>query len=183
MAPAVCYISSMKIFIFLVSLACLLVSLPTTLLAASKTATIRSQAHINDMLELTISSSGASELRFGNIRSSPNSIKTEPITIVVSVISNTGQRYQVSQLLNGALENAQGDRILPEHLQFTTASENLTGTVISDPTGLIPGPQTIFISNSAGSSETIRAQYTLSPPPYQAPGNYSALLTYTASAL
>ena len=156
---------------------------PVSSFADTRTVTIRSEAAIPNIFELTISKSGQSELAFGSIVSSGTPTKVGPITIVVSVSSNTGVPYQIIQFLNGPLENANGDKIGQENLQFITSSAKSTGTVITTPLAGSVSPETIYVSNETGASDTISAQYWLTPPSFQPPGSYSTLLTYTASAL
>ena len=151
--------------------------------AASKTVTIRTDASIQGTLELAISQSGQSELRFGNVVSSPTPTTEGPLTVDINVISNTGERYQVDQFLNEVLENENGDQIAIENLKFKTSSERSVGTVIATPISASAAAQTIFVSDSIGTSDLISAEYTLTTPAFQAPGNYSMSLTYTVSAL
>ena len=151
--------------------------------AASKMAVIRADASIKGTLELAISQSGQSELRFGNVPSSPAPTEMGPLTVVIDVISNTGERYQLDQLLNGALQNENGDQIAVQNLKFKTSSQHSAGTVVPTPTPASTSSQTIFVSDMLGTSDTINADYTLTAPANQPPGDYSMSLTYTVSAL
>ena len=151
--------------------------------AASKTVTIRSEAFIKDTLELAISQAGESELRFGNIRSSSQSTETGPLKIILHITSNTGERYQVTEHLKGPLRNASNNRMGVENLKFKSSSAKSSGTVVSTPTAASASPQTIFVSDNAGSSDSVSVEYTLTAPANQAPGDYSAPLNYTVSAL
>ncbi len=106
-----------------------------------------------------------------------------PVRMQIEVKSNTGERYQVTQIMTSALENAEGNKIVAEYLKFKTASLKTNGAVVSQPTPVTAAPQVIFTSDEQGSSDTISVEYTLVVPPSQAPGDYSALLTYTVSSL
>ena len=154
-----------------------------TLHAASKSVTIRSLASIKDTLELAVSQAGQSDLRFGNILSTSMPVEIGPLTVIIHVTSNTGERYQVTQLLNGPLQNANNDQLGVENLKFKSSSVTSAGTVVSSPIAASASAQTIFISDSAGASDTLSVEYTLTVPPSQAPGDYSTLLTYTVSVL
>ena len=157
---------------------------PTASRAETKTAFTNTTAYITPLLELAISQTGQSELRFGNIRPSAiDTIEVGPLTILIEVKSNTGDRYQVTQTINSALENAEGDKISLDHLKFKTSSAKLNGTAVASPTPVSASSQIIFTSDAQGTSDTISAEYTLAIPPSQAPGDYSALLTYTVSSL
>ena len=141
-------------------------------------------AYIAPLLELAISQTGQSELRFGNIR--PSAIDTTqvgPITLLIDVKSNTGDRYQVIQTINSALENSEGDKIDLSNLRFKTSSIKSNGIAIASPTPVSASSQIVFTSDAQGTSDTISAEYTLTVPASQAPGDYSALLTYTVSSL
>lgn len=145
---------------------------------------VNAKVDIPTILELNIEQSGQSELRFGNLR--PSAVQTTeagPVTIIINVKSNVGESYQVTQAISNELENAEGIKIGSENLKFTTASVKTKGTVISQTKSVSKAAQTIFVSDAAGSSDTIKAEYTLSVPASQAPGDYSALLTYTVSTL
>ena len=152
--------------------------------AEIKTVVANTTAYIAPLLELAISQTGQSELRFGNIR--PSAIDTTqvgPITLLIDVKSNTGDRYQVIQTINSALENSEGDKIDLSNLRFKTSSIKSNGIAIASPTPVSASSQIVFTSDAQGTSDTISAEYTLTVPASQAPGDYSALLTYTVSSL
>ena len=152
--------------------------------AESKNVSVNVKANIDTVLELNIEQTGQSELRFGNIRASATQAsETAPIIIKIHVTSNIGESYQIIQSVGNALKNAQGDTIGSENLKFKTTAAKTSGTVISTPTPVSKYSQTVFTSDANGTSDTIQAEYTLSVPPSQAPGDYSALLTYTVSSL
>lgn len=168
---------------FMIVVAPFIVLCPPTF-SETKTIITDAKAHIGAVLELTVSQKGQSELKFGNIR--PSAIHTTevgPVVMQIEVKSNTGERYQVTQTMNSALENAEGSKMAAEHLKFKTASSKSNGAVVSEPTPVTAAAQVIFTSDTQGSSDTISVEYTLTVPPSQAPGDYSALLTYTVSSL
>ena len=152
--------------------------------AETKTVTTNTSASVGSILELTISQAGQSELRFGNIQPSAIDTKeTGPVVIVIDVKSNTGERYQVTQNITSALANSNGDQIDIANLKFKTSSASSSGTAVNSPIAVSTASQIIFTSDSQGASDTIKAEYTLTIPPAQASGDYSALLTYTVSSL
>ena len=152
--------------------------------AETKTVSTNAMASVGSILELTISQEGQSELRFGNIQSSAIDTKEAgPVVILIDVKSNTGERYQVTQNINSALENSEGDQMNITNLKFKTSPSNSNGTGIGSPISISTASQVIFTSDDQGASDTIKAEYTLTVPPAQAPGDYSALLTYTVSSL
>ena len=151
--------------------------------AASKTATIRSEAFIKDILEMTVSQSSQSQLSFGNIAMSSTPKEIGPLRVTVKVTSNSGERYQVTELISGPLQDANNDQIAVENLKFKSASERSAGTGVSSPMTASNSSQTVFVSDGLGSSDTINVDYTLTTPADQPPGDYSMTLTYTTSAL
>jgi len=141
------------------------------------------RATIDTILELTVSQEGQSELRFGNIQPSAiDATEAGPIGMLIEVNSNSGEPYQVTQTISSPLENSEGDKIDLDHLRFVTSSSKSNGGVVSSPTPVSASSQVIFTSDAQGTSDTISAQYMLSVPPSQAPGDYSTLLTYTVSS-
>ncbi len=153
-------------------------------LAETKSISVSSQASIAPVLELSISQEGQQELRFGNIQPlATTATEIGPITILIRVNSNTGERYQITQTLNGVLENSAGDQMSLDHLKFTTAATSTNGVAVASPTSVSTSPQIIFTSDEKGISDTVSARYTLTVPASQAPGDYSTLLTYTISSL
>lgn len=144
---------------------------------------VNAAADVAGILELKIEESGQSELRFGNIRpSSTEAIEVGPIIVKIHITSNIGDVYRVTQSMNNVLENAAGDKINCENLKFKTTAAKTAGTVVATPTAASKTAQTIFISDSKGTSDTIHAEYILTVPASQAPGDYSTLLTYTVSS-
>ena len=150
----------------------------------TKTVMTDSKAIIGPLLELTISQQGQSELKFGNIRPSAlGPTEVGPVLMVIDVKANSGERYQVTQIMNSSLENAEGKKLDLENLKFKTASLKSNGTAVASPTNVSSSAQVIFTSDANGTSDTITAEYMLTVPPTQEPGDYSSLLTYTVSSL
>lgn len=178
------FVYLMKKPYFLLLISCLIPFWPGVAGAESKVVRADSHALIVPVLELTVSQQGARELSFGDI--SPSSLgptETTPKIIAIEVHCNSGEKYQVTQALGGDLENAAGDKLSSKNLKFKTVSGKSTGQAVPDFTPVEQGTQTIFISDEQGTSETLSAQYRLTVPPSQAPGDYSALLTYTVSSV
>jgi hypothetical protein len=174
----------MKKIILLTVFALSMIKIAPVVYAETRTIMTDAKASIGSILELSISQEGQSELRFGNIRPSAiDSITVGPVRILVEVNSNSGERYQVTQSIGGPLENVEGNQIGLDHLKFQTSASNSNGYVVSSPTAVSASPQIIFTSDTQGRSDTIAAEYTLTVPPSQEPGDYFALLTYTVSSL
>lgn len=156
----------------------------TPVFAQNQDLSVNTKADIPTILELAIEQSGQSELRFGNLH--PSALQTTeagPVTVIIHVTCNIGDSYQVTQSISNALENTEGKEIDSENLKFTSVSLKTKGTVVSQPTPVTKSAQIIFVSDASGSSDTIKAEYTLTVPASQAPGDYSAIFTYTVSTL
>lgn len=153
-------------------------------MAELKTGRADSKAFILPILELTVSEQGARELSFGDVTPSGLGPIQAPLrTILVDVHCNTGEKYQLTQALNGELQNIEGQTISLDYLKFRTMAAKSTGVAIPDLIPVAQSTQTIFTSDEKGSSESITALYELTIGPSQAPGDYSALLTYTVSSV
>jgi hypothetical protein len=153
--------------------------------ADAKSASLESIASITPILELSLSRNAQSELRFGNVGSSSLApvVLSDTKTIQLEVLSNTGEKYILTQSTNGPMQNASGDIIALENLSFRTQTKGSTGTAVSSFTPVTGSTQTLFSSDDTGAAESVTAEYQLSIPPSQAPGEYSTLITYTVSSV
>ena len=153
-------------------------------LAGSELTSFTSAASVGPILQMTVSQNTDSELKFGNIiPSALGPTQAAPQIITIDVQSNSGTKYVVTQVANGALDNGRGDTIGLENLRFRTASGTTAGAAVPDLTPMTAGAaQTIFTSNDQGESGTIQAEYQLSVPSSQAPGDYSTFITFTVSS-
>ena len=170
--------TAVQILFFLVIL-----GLSGDLHAASKSVAIYSEANIPNTLELAISQTGQSELRFGSVPSASSPSVLGPLIINLNIASITGERYQVTQQLSGPLRNLDGNQIGVENLKFKSSSSKAVGTVVSTSVSAGASAQTVYVSDGLGTSNDLSIEYTLTAPPNQAPGDYSAPLNFTVSAL
>ena len=170
-----------KTFFFFLLITIAMFAFNTTARAASQSATVVSQAQVPVVLELSISPTGQSQLRFSNVQPSLISeTQAGPMSIYVDVRANV--RYQVSEDLSGPLTNSAGDEIPIDHLSFITSAAHSTGTPVPT-TAASASSQVIFTSDALGTSDTIRADYTLRVPSSQAAGDYSTRIIYTISSI
>ncbi len=170
----------MKRKFFVLTIFCLF--LAATGQAETRIITTDSKAQISPLLELSISQQGQSELKFGNILPSAlETVEAGPISILIEVKSNSGERYQVTQAIGSDLSNAEGETISSQNLRFKTESKS--GSPVTELTPVSSSSQVIYTSDALGNGDTISAQYILTVPESQAPGDYSGLLTYTVSSL
>ena len=151
---------------------------------ATKQTSLLTSASVPGVLELSLSQNVKSELKFGNVNSSMLSSTTSAAqSILIEVVSNTGEKYILTHSASGPLDNGQGQSIPLADLQFRTEAAHGSGMAVPVFTSMTPSAQTIFTSNEQGASETVSAQYQLSVPASQAPGDYSAFITYTVSSV
>jgi hypothetical protein len=152
--------------------------------AANASVVVNMQAEVPVSIQLSVSPQGQSELRFGNIQ--PSLLETTeagPIIVSVQVQTNAGQKYQVTQAVSGSLQNSNGDTISSNNLQYKSTALKSGSTAVASYTGVTGPSQTVYISNDQGDEDTISAEYKLTVPASQPAGDYSTLLTYTASTI
>ena len=102
--------------------------------------------------------------------------------VAIKVNSNTGRRYQVSQMVTSGLMNKEGYEMPQDY--FTCRTDALEGTKgsvkLSQKTGIKKQMDTtLFVSDKQGSSDTFKAVYELTPPPDVRSGDYSTTLVYS----
>jgi hypothetical protein len=102
--------------------------------------------------------------------------------VAIKVNSNTGRRYQVSQMVTSGLMNKEGYEIPQDYFTCRTeASDGTKGSVkLPQKTGIRKQTDTtLFVSDKQGSSDTFKAIYELTPPPDVRAGDYSTTLVYS----
>jgi hypothetical protein len=101
--------------------------------------------------------------------------------VIVTVNSNTGKPYWVSQNLSTSLTNEKGDQIVGDH--FTIKQEvldNGDGKVESnDFMPLKTGDSALFYSDKFGSPVKFKVVYRLRPYQGMQPGDYQTAVVYT----
>lgn len=182
-AFSLCYIFLMKAQKLLFLILLFFSGICPSIQAASTLAT-NSKAEIPTILELRVSEASQSELKFGNIQPSAlQPTEVGPMQVILRVNSNINEKYQVTQALAGPLENEKQATIDNKFLKFKTSSENKEAKPVSALTEMAAGTQTIYVSDEKGLSDTINAEYYLTVPVDQDPGDYTTAITYTVSSI
>ena len=116
---------------------------------------------------------GAVQHLFGQVT------QTEPVQVDISVISNLGVPYQVSQSMSGLLSNEEGVPLPQESFLVEASQASLGIGKITNLKSVSPEGEILFESNAKGNSDQFTASYLLKIPPTQAGGNYQTNLVYT----
>jgi hypothetical protein len=103
--------------------------------------------------------------------------------VTLSVRSNLGEPYQISQIVPSALTTADGSPMPPEAFRFTVASPG-EGTVKA-PAGqpVQSGESVLYVSDPKGTPKDIEVQYVLEVPSQAKAGNYSSQIKYSMTTL
>ena len=103
--------------------------------------------------------------------------------ILLTVHSNLGQPYQVSQIVPRKLTNEEGTVIPREHFQFF-GSEAQTGLLtVMSPTPVQEGESVVFTSNQKGTPEKFTLNYILTVPHGARAGSYNSEVKYSITTL
>ncbi len=152
---------------------------PSTHAAEQLSESVDVVAYIKPQLSLTIEPETGGEINFGTVFSAEDAHRlSDPVGVNVSVSSNLGKPYEVTQRLSKRMVNQDGIG-LP------------TGGLLVRPNGARPGLhselpaddlQTVFVSDPAGQPDTGKVFYQLLVPPKQAAGLYRGTITMTVTS-
>ena len=119
-------------------------------------------------------------LNFGVFRSGDEKQEKK---VLLTVHSNLGQPYQVSQIVPRKLTNEEGTVIPRENFMFF-GSEAQTGTLsVMSPTAVQEGETVVFTSDKAGSPEKFSLNYALTVPKGTRGGSYNSEVKYSMTTL
>ncbi len=119
-------------------------------------------------------------LNFGSFRSGK---EKEERRVILTVRSNLGEPYQVSQIVPRKMMNEQGAALEDDNFQFS-ASTTETGVSLAQAAAPVQtGEHLIFTSDKSGTPENIILNYTLSIPPDSKAGNYTSEIKYSITTL
>lgn len=126
---------------------------------------------------------GESSIDFGNLRSLDSS--GQPLSdsalrqVRLSVVSDLGRPYIVTQMLHDAPMNPNGAILEDQGIRYTVAVEQGRGIVRTgslEP--LKPGAQEIYISSDNEEQTVLLITYDFIVPPGQKAGRYQGVVTY-----
>lgn len=123
---------------------------------------------------------GGNTIEFGTVKKiQGKEAETEGVGVDIAVVSNLGVPYQVSQTVESALVNEEGEQLGLENF-WVQANEAAFGQGrIPQPKAVTQADQLLFESNSEGYSDSFTANYLLKIPPFQPGGNYQTNIIYT----
>ena len=103
--------------------------------------------------------------------------------VLLTVHSNLGQPYQVTQILSRKLTNTEGAILPKDHFIFF-GSEAQTGTlIVMSPRPVEEGEKVVFSSDKKGTPEKFALNYTLTVPRDTKSGTYNSELIYSITTL
>lgn len=157
----------------------------TSLGTFSAAETIRVTATIATMFDLSVEVVGGGlALDFGAVRQGESPSRQE---LVVAMRTNLRRPYQIVQEAFGPLMNEHGDTIPQE--KFTCMTYGMTGMKTKgdlgarEPVPVTEKPLLLFVSDEEGRGDYFTVGYNVAPPPDQPYGEYTTVLTFTATLL
>jgi len=147
--------------------------------AAPKSFTVPVRLEVETILYIDVESEGAL-LNFGKFKEPGD---TQQRQVHVRAFNNTGERYQVSQVISRPFTNAKGDAIPQDHFVAVMKAATSGTTSYLGATPVKIGETTIFSSDARGGSSEFDIDYALTLPKDIGGGNYSAEVTYSISLI
>lgn len=163
----------------------LCLAVPRLSFAESDSKTVHVSATILPRLELSVTPETGTDIAFGAIEQPASGDETNrSVKVNVSVFSNLGRPYHVSQLVRRPLTNAAGSAIADEQFRVLTHDGSRGRTGAPQPTPIVPGtPTTLYLSNDRGKSDAFLADYTLRVTPTTPAGDFDTEIVYTVTSL
>ncbi len=157
----------------------------TSLGTFSAAETIRVTATIATLFDLSVEVVGGGEaLDFGEVGVGENPSRKE---LVIAMKTNLRRPYQITQESFSPLQNESGV-VIPEE-RFTCVTYGYTGNQTQgdlgakEPTPVSQRPLVLFLSDKIGNGDYFTVGYDLIPLKDQQAGEYSTVLTFTATLL
>ncbi len=122
----------------------------------------------------------ATNLNFGVFKSGE---EKQERRVLLTVHSNLGQPYQVSQIVPRKLTNAEGTVIPREHFQFFGSDAQTGVLTVMSPTPVQEGESVVFTSNQKGAPEKFTLNYILTIPHGARAGSYNSEVKYSITTL
>ncbi|MCG3176536.1 MAG: hypothetical protein MOGMAGMI_01494 [Candidatus Omnitrophica bacterium] len=136
------------------------------------------QLRVDEVLDLQIELDPQGGLQFGRFGAGG----TQSRTVTLSVVSNLGKPYQISQLVGRKLTNEKGVSIAQD--QFTYSVQALSSGLPARPSEPVAeGESSIFTSDRAGTPEKLLVRYDLTVPPGAHSGSYTSEIKYSLTTI
>jgi hypothetical protein len=120
-------------------------------------------------------------IEFKNVKPKEPPKKNE---VAVSVRTNIGKKYQVSQNVYSELMNKEGNTIPAKYFNLQTESLDTKGTLmLTQKAEVKKGDSVLFISDDKGSADNFKVIYELAYPMDIKAGDYSTRITYSLSEI
>lgn len=148
-------------------------------LVSQQTILVPVRLEIQPILYLDIQTQTGQGVTFGAFR--PEDVKESRVTLTVN--TNLGQEYSVSQIVPRALTGPDGSAIPETNFQYY-GSDAKTGVLAArSPVPVKEGETVVFTSDSRGLPETFTLNYTLSIPRDTRAGTYNSEIKYSITTL
>ncbi|OIO37318.1 MAG: hypothetical protein AUJ72_04770 [Candidatus Omnitrophica bacterium CG1_02_46_14] len=149
-------------------------------LAVPQLINVPAKVEMNPVFYLDIDTPETTKVSFGTFKTNEESRQKK---VNLTVHSNLGLPYQVTQIASSNLVNEQGDTVSPEN--FTCfGSDAQTGKLANlSPLPVKEGEVVVFTSDDKGNPEKFILNYELKMPRSQKPGSYNANVRYSITTL
>jgi hypothetical protein len=121
-----------------------------------------------------------SNIHFGTFQSG---VEKQEKKVLITVHSNLGEPYQVSQILSRKLTNDEGATLPLENFQFFGAEAQTGSLAAMSQMPVKEGENAVFTSDSKGTPEKFILNYTLTVPKGSKAGSYRSDLRYSVTTL
>lgn len=123
---------------------------------------------------------GSSSLSFGTVKSTQTAQERK---VILTVHSNLGEPYQVSQVVSRKLTSQEGSVLSKEHFTYFGSDAQTGNLTAMSPTPIEEGQWPVFTSDSKGTPGSFTLNYSLTVPPEARAGSYGSDLKYSMTTL
>ena len=102
---------------------------------------------------------------------------------LIKIHSNTGERYQVTQVVSRPMTNEEGREIDPSHFTFMAKGAKNGKILAGEEKPVKTGETVIFVSDEKGSPDEFTIEYQFTLPVDTRGGSYSSDVTYSLSSI
>ncbi len=148
--------------------------------APAETFNIPVKIEIEPTFYLDVKAEDGSGIHFGTFRTGD---ENQQKRVTLTVYSNMGKPYQVTQIIPRKLTNAEG-KAIPESYFMYFGAEAQTGKLQAKvPTPVQEGESVVFTSDNKGTPDKFILNYTLTIPKGTRAGSYSSEVRYSITTL
>jgi hypothetical protein len=136
---------------------------------------------IEPVFDLNVEVRDALGIHFGMVKPGENRPQERQITLTVR--SNLGAPYQISQVVSRRLMTQEGVTLPDDAFQFYGSNARSGTVTVTSPSAVREGESVVFISDKKGTPESLLLKYTLTIPPQAKAGDYGSELKYSITTL